>query len=109
MPQNVLTENKYAKLVKDIRRIIEEGKRRAAQAASQELVVTYWEIGKRITEENLTQNAGYGEAVLADLADELGMDYSTLRRCSVFFSDLQIGPAGPTSHLVPLQIAASFE
>ena len=85
MPQNVLTETKYTKLVRDIRRIIEEGKRRAAQAASQELVVTYWEIGKRITEEGLTQNAGYGEAVLTDLADELGMDYSTLTRCIHFF------------------------
>ena len=65
MPQNtVLTESRYAKLVSDIRRLVEEGKARAVRAASQELVQTYWAIGKRICDEGLSQNAGYNRSIL---------------------------------------------
>ena len=44
MPTEVLSESKYAKLVADIRKIIEEGRLRAAKAANQELARTYWEV-----------------------------------------------------------------
>ena len=69
MPNKViLSESKYAKLVRDVRVMIEEGRQRAAISARQELVQTYWKIGKRISEEGLTQSAGYNQAILADLA-----------------------------------------
>ncbi len=82
MPKTeVLTTSGYAKLVADIRRIIAEGRERAAKAASQELVQTYWEVGRRICQEGLADKGGYGESILADLAEELEMDESTLLRC----------------------------
>ena len=81
----VLTEAKQAKLVADIRRLIEEGRARAGQAAKQEMVKTYWQVGERIDQEGLTENAGYGQAILEDLAEELGIDVSTLKRCVYFF------------------------
>ncbi len=82
---DVLTESAYAKLVADIRKIIAEGRERAAKSANLELVQTYWEVGRRVGEEELTEKGGYGESILADLAEELEMDESTLLRCIHLF------------------------
>ena len=76
----ILTDSRYAKLLKDLRKVLEAGKRRAQEAASQELIQTYWQLGQRISEEKLTERAGYGESILEDLAEDLGMDVSNLRR-----------------------------
>ena len=76
MPKNsILTPSRYTKLVKDIRVLIEEGRARATRAANQELVQTYWNVGRRICEEGLTENAGYSQAILEDLAEELSIDF----------------------------------
>ncbi|MCK5180132.1 MAG: thermonuclease family protein [Candidatus Omnitrophica bacterium] len=84
--KTVLTESRYAKLLADIRRLIAEGKARATRAANEELVHTYWQVGKRICEEGLIENAGYGDAILQDLSEELNIDIRTLQRCIVFFN-----------------------
>ncbi len=84
MPETILTEPRYAKLVADIRKLIEEGQSKAAAAANRLLLQSYWQIGRRIDEEGLLENAGYGEAVLEDLAEELDIDSTTLRRCILF-------------------------
>ena len=81
----VLTETGYAKLVSDIRKIIVEGRARAGRAAGEELVRSYWEVGRRICEENLTERGGYGSSILEDLAEELDSDSSTLLRCIHLF------------------------
>ena len=88
----VLTESKYAKLVADIRKIIAEGRGRAVKAANQELVQTYWDVGRRICEEGLTEKGGYGESVLADLAEELEIDETTLLRSIHFFKTYKSVP-----------------
>jgi endonuclease YncB( thermonuclease family) len=80
-----LSENRYAKLLADIRRLLAEGKDRAQRAATQELVRTYWTIGQRLTEEELAEQAGYGEAVMERLADELNTDVRTLQRTIAFY------------------------
>ena len=54
--------------------------------------MAYWQVGKRITEEGLLENAGYGEAVLHDLADELNIDFTTLTRCIHFFQTYKVAP-----------------
>ncbi len=89
-----LTESGYIKLLKDIRVIIEEGRERAAQAAGKELVKTYWAIGKRICEQGLLEQAGYGESILEDLSDELDIDLTTLKRCIYFFQTYPSDPGG---------------
>ncbi|MCK5259951.1 MAG: thermonuclease family protein [Candidatus Omnitrophica bacterium] len=95
MPNNViLSEPQYANLVREIRALIEEGRKRAVQSARQELVQTYWKIGKRISEEGLTQNAGYNQAILADLSEELDIDYTTLTRCIHFFQTYNVATSG---------------
>jgi len=86
MPKTtVLIKSKYQKLLADLRKLISESKRRAEEAVSRELVVTYWEVGKRITEEGLTENAGYGTSIMEDLSDALGVNVDTLERSVVFF------------------------
>ncbi len=82
---NVLTKSRYSRLLGDIRKLIEEGRRRATRVANQELLQTYWKIGRRVSEESLIDNAGYGEAILQDLSDELNVDIRTLQRSIDFF------------------------
>jgi endonuclease YncB( thermonuclease family) len=89
-----LTPVKYSKLVTDIRSIIETGKMRAVQAASQELVVTYWEVGQRIAGAQLSDQAGYKAAILADISQELKIDESTLIRATQFFNMYSTAPRG---------------
>lgn len=81
MPETaILTNTRYTKLLKDLKALIQSGKKRAEAAAAQELIQTYWEVGKRISEEKLTENANYGDSILVDLAEDLDIDVATLRR-----------------------------
>ncbi len=111
MANAILSESRYAKLVKDIRGLVDAGKERALRAARQETVLTYWEIGKRITKEGLTENAGYGDAVLADLSEDLSIDAATLTRCVSFFKAYNLATSSKIltwSHykmLIPLRDA----
>ena len=90
----ILSESAYARLVADIRKLITEGKVRAQEAAGRELVGTYWEIGKRISNEDLTAAASYGNSVMEDLSDELGVDEYTLYRAVHFFRTYKVAPRG---------------
>ena len=47
-----------------------------------------------MTQEKLTENAGYGDAVLEDLTDELGIEYTALTRCISFFQTYKVAPSG---------------
>ncbi|MBL8024695.1 MAG: thermonuclease family protein [Elusimicrobia bacterium] len=78
---NVLTTTGFTKLVTDIRQLITQGRDRARTAANNELIQTYWAIGGRIEVEGLTENAGYGDAIMEHLAEALDIDRSTLVRC----------------------------
>src|SRR3989338_6541802 len=90
----VLTAPRYARLVKEIRALLAQGKQRAQEAEAQELVQTYWAIGKRLSEQQLTGHANYGESILEDLAEELDVDVGTLQRAVQFF---QLYKAAPRS------------
>ena len=89
---SVLTAPKYAKLVKEIRALLAQGKARAQEAVNQELVQTYWAIGKRLSQEHLTGRANYGSAILEDLSEELDVDERTLRHAIQFFEAYKLSP-----------------
>lgn len=76
----IISHEKYAQLVSDVRALITQGKIRSQEAVLKELTVTYWGVGKRILNEHLPINTGYFGAILSDLADELAIDVSTLHR-----------------------------
>ena len=60
-------------LVKDVRSIIEDGRRQAYATANQVAVLTYWHIGRRIVEEeqNGEVRAQYGTRLIKNLAEQL--------------------------------------
>lgn len=88
----VLSDNRYTRLVLDIRKILGHGRARAQAAANFELMKTYWSVGKRIEKERITENAGYGDSIMDRLANELHADRTTLVRCVLFHRYYHDGP-----------------
>lgn len=81
MPDNnVLSPSAFNKLVTDIRGLINSGRSEAQRATNIALISTYWNVGERIISEKLTENAGYGDALMDRLAESLDIDRSTLVR-----------------------------
>ena len=65
--------------VNDVRAIIEQGRKMAYAAASQAAIVTYWNVGRRIVEEeqNGKARAEYGKQLIPMLAEQLTTEYGT--------------------------------
>lgn len=63
----------------DIRSIIEYGRQTAYAVAGQAAVMTYWNVGQRIVEEeqNGKARAEYGKQIIPLLAEQLTKDYGT--------------------------------
>lgn len=66
-------------LVDDARLIIENGRKIAYSAASEAAVLTYWNVGRRIVEEEQDgkSRATYGTNLIEFLAEQLKKDYGT--------------------------------
>ncbi len=88
-------------LVADVRNIIEEGRRHAFAAAGQAAILTYWNVGRRIVEEEQQGNARaeYGKNLIPALADRLAIEFGSgygrrnlayYRKFYLEFSDLEI-------------------
>lgn len=88
-------------LLADIRKIIEQGRRQAYAAAEQTAIATYWNIGRRIVEEEQhgEERAKYGTKLITNLSKELTQEYGSgfsyrslndYRRFYLSFSDLEI-------------------
>ena len=68
---------KKNKLYSDIRNILEQARSTAVQAVNFSMVIAYWQIGKRILEEEQQgkKRAGYGDFLLEDLSVKLTKDF----------------------------------
>ena len=66
-------------LVTDLHAIIEEGRKKAFAAAGKIAILTYWNIGRRIVEEEQQGNtrADYGKRLIPALADRLTIKYGS--------------------------------
>lgn len=65
-----------ARLLGDIRSLIEQAREQTARAVNSALVELYWRIGKRIREDVLhEQRAEYGEEIIATLSQHLAAEY----------------------------------
>ena len=64
-------------LYTDIKSILEQAKANAIRAVNFSMVVAYWEIGKRIVEEEQQGEgrASYGKGILKDLLKKLTIDF----------------------------------
>jgi hypothetical protein len=80
-------------LYTDIKNILEQARNNAVRAVNFSMVIAYWEIGRRIVEDEQGGNkkAGYGQYLLKDLAQKLtvdfgkGFDERELRKMRQFF------------------------
>lgn len=88
-------------ILQDIRKIIEQGRLQVVRTVNTAMVMTYWEIGKRIVEDEQSGNARaeYGKFLLKNLAKELteefgkGFEESNLRYMRLFFKAFPIRDA----------------
>ncbi|MEO6977739.1 MAG: PDDEXK nuclease domain-containing protein, partial [Mucilaginibacter sp.] len=64
-------------LYADIKNILEQARNNAMRAVNFSMVIAYWEIGKRIVEEEQqgSERATYGRAVLKELSKKLKTDF----------------------------------
>jgi len=79
--------------ISEIKLILERARQRVYSSINREMVDAYWEIGKRIVEEEQKgeKRAGYGKEILKTLSTELstefgkGFDERELRRIRQFY------------------------
>ncbi|GLX62233.1 hypothetical protein KMU_02730 [Proteus vulgaris] len=89
--QNTLST--YLPLLSNIRKLLNQGRKKTAQAVNSIMVQTYWEIGRLIVEDEQQGNtrAEFGKGVLKSLSTELtkefgkGFDASNLRHMRQFY------------------------
>lgn len=64
-------------LVADLRTIIEQGRRQAYISINESMIRTYWNVGRRIVEEEQhgEARAGYGEFIVRSVAGKLQKEY----------------------------------
>ena len=67
----------YQSVIDDVKGIISSGMESAYNATSRAMVSTYWNVGRRIVEQeqNGNQRAEYGTAMMDALAAELTKEY----------------------------------
>ncbi|MBO5303139.1 MAG: DUF1016 family protein [Lachnospiraceae bacterium] len=67
----------YQSVITDIKDIISSGRKFAYNATNKAIVLTYWQIGRRIVEQEQggKERAEYGKALLEILSDELTREY----------------------------------
>ena len=83
----------YTHLLSDLSGLLEQSRRASARTVNAFMTATYWEIGRRIVEfeQGGEKRAGYGEELLARLADDLatrfgrGFSRQNLQRFRLFY------------------------
>ncbi len=90
-PQVAVTVD-AASILADLRELIHSARRRVATVANAEQTLLYWQLGRRIAHENLTEGrAEYGKQILATVSQELmaefgrGFTYTAIIRMVQFF------------------------
>lgn len=93
MGKKMVIRNDYSLILKDIKNIIAKARYTAFTAINTEMLKAYFEIGKKIVEEEQQgeKRAGYGQNLLNIISEELasefgkGFDTSNLRRMRRFY------------------------
>lgn len=78
MNDNEITNN-FIRVVNDIKQIINTGKTAAYSAVDSAMIATYWNIGRRIVEEEQhgKERAQYGKELIKTIAKELTHEYGS--------------------------------
>ncbi|WP_330625608.1 DUF1016 N-terminal domain-containing protein [Anaerostipes sp.] len=67
----------YQSVITEIKSIISSGQEAAYSASSKAMLLTYWNIGKRIVEQEMggSERAEYGRGLISALADDLTKEF----------------------------------
>src|SRR4051794_35413265 len=92
------TGKEYSGLLSDVSALLDAGRQAAARVVNAVLTATYWEVGRRIVEfeQGGKARAGYGEALLQRLAEDLsaqhgrGFSERNLRQIRAFYLGWEI-------------------
>jgi endonuclease YncB( thermonuclease family) len=90
-PKTISTKQ-YTKLLTDIKSLIETGINKSGEDATNQLTLTYWKIGERITKESLSTTSNYRISILKDLSGELELERTVLSRCNNFYQTYKSPP-----------------
>ncbi|MFT5702664.1 MAG: endonuclease YncB(thermonuclease family) [Rickettsiales bacterium] len=85
MENQILNASQYSKLSADLANLIFATKEKIETFAKNQLVQTYWQIGKRIDLEKMSENANYSQLIINQLSDDLKISKNTLTRSVQFF------------------------
>jgi endonuclease YncB( thermonuclease family) len=97
MENQILSSDQYSKLSFDLGVLISHTKEKIEKFARHQLIVTYWQIGRRIDEEKMTLNANYAALIIGNLSEDLAMDKNTLTRAVQFFKTYPTNPPEESS------------
>ncbi len=89
----IITQRQYQKLQKDISKLLEQTKEKVQKVTNVILANFYWQIGKRISEESLTNNSNYQSLLLQELEKDLSIDKRTLGQSVRFYENYPDGAA----------------
>ena len=69
----------YQPVISDIKNLITSGQNVAYNAVNRAMIMTYWNIGKRIVEEEQSgaERAEYGKRLISILSDELTKEFGS--------------------------------
>ena len=101
MEKKYITSRNTGSLLSDVRSIVEQGLQTAYRGVNTVMVSTYWQVGRRIVEEEQQgeKRAEYGKQIITLLADNLSKTYSkgftardlrSYRQFYLSFTDLEI-------------------
>jgi len=101
MEKKYITSRNTGSLLSDVRTIVEQGLQTAYRGVNTVMVSTYWQVGRRIVEEEQQgeKRAEYGKQIITLLADHLSKTYSkgftardlrSYRQFYLSFTDLEI-------------------
>ena len=76
------SEASYGKLLSDLRRVLK--RMEAHQPVEQQVLLSHWNLGRRLLEANILESAAYGEVIIKRLADDLSLGWRNLYRALSF-------------------------
>lgn len=82
-------------ILSELRALIEGARQRVAVSVNRELVLLYWDLGKRIRVETLNQErAEYGEQIVQTLSGQLTQEFGTGYSRANLFSMIKFAEQG---------------
>ena len=80
MTKKLIKNSQYSKLISDLKRILEEGKKRAQISVNQVVVETYWSMGERIC-----LDGAFEETTLTKIAKDMELEMTLVSRIVKFY------------------------